>query len=174
MRTILFPLLLIGFLSASAITIYEEMTWKINQENSIVRFEAPKAKGVFSQVTGNISFDKRKLAESSFDVSVDVNSIKTGNGLKNAHAKGKQYFNVKEYPTIDFKSKSIKKKFKGFMVVGDLTMTGVTKEVKIPFTFKKNKEGATFEGDFKLDPTTFGQDKMGNEVKIALSIPVKE
>lgn len=174
MRTILFPLLLISFLSASAFTIYEEMSWKINQDNSVVRFEAPKAKGVFGQVTGNISFDKRKLAESSFDVSVDVNSIKTGNGLKNAHAKGKQYFNVKKYPTIDFKSKSIKRKFKGFIVTGDLTMTGVTKEFKIPFTFKKKKDEATFEGNFKVDPTEFGQDKMGNEVKVTLSIPVQE
>ncbi len=173
MKTILFPFLLVLLLSGSAYSIYEEMVWQINQEDSIVRFEAPKAKGVFGKVTGNIDFDKRRPAKSSFKVSVDVNSIKTGNGLKNGHAKGTQYFNVKEYPTIDFESTSIKKKIKGYEVIGDLTMTGEIQEVKIPFTFKQRKNQAVFEGAFKIDPTQFGQSKMGNEVEITISIPVE-
>jgi polyisoprenoid-binding protein YceI len=40
---------------------------------------------------------------------------------------------VEEYPTITFKSTSIRKSDDGFVAVGDLTIRDVTRTVEIPF-----------------------------------------
>ena len=49
------------------------------------------------------------LPASSFNVSVDVNTINTGVDSRDSHLKKEEYFNAEKYPTINFASTSIEK-----------------------------------------------------------------
>lgn len=169
-----YTLVLVAFLfvAFSAFTIIEEIVWQIESEDFLVRFDAPKAKGVFDKMEGKISFDKKDLPTSNFKISIDVNSIKTGNGLKNAHARGVNYFNSQAYPTIDFESRSIDRKGGKYIVVGDLTMAGATQQFTIPFAFKQRGKKGTFESTFDINPMDFGLDKMGDKVSLEVRVPV--
>src|SRR4029450_565038 len=52
---------------------------------------------------------------------------------RDAHLKSPDFFNAKQYPTITFKSTSVKKgEGSALQVTGDLTMHGVTKSITVP------------------------------------------
>lgn len=51
--------------------------WNIDPDYSI-KFSGTRAEGTFSGLSGKIVFEPARLAQSSFDVEVDVNTIRTG------------------------------------------------------------------------------------------------
>ena len=57
-------------------------TWKISKDYN-VDFSAKGVNGIFKTFSGTINFDEAKLSESKFVLTIDVNSINTGNGLQN-------------------------------------------------------------------------------------------
>ena len=78
-----------------------------------------------------ISYDAADLTQSSFDISVDVDSIDTRNANRDKDLKGPDFFDVKQFPAMKFKSTSVKKTGDNTMdVTGDLTLKGVTKSIK--------------------------------------------
>lgn len=161
-------LLLIG----SAFTFIQSQDWKIADGYS-VKFEAGDPSGEFTGLKGSIKFDEANLAASKFDVTVDVASINTGNGMKNTHAKGAGWFDAEKYPTIAFTSSSINKTAAGYDAVGTLEMHGIKKDFTIPFTFANNTFSSTFDvarKDFSLDDGK--HEKMSPTIKVMLNIPV--
>ncbi|WP_207514521.1 YceI family protein [Longitalea luteola] len=149
--------------------------WTISDKYSI-KFSSNDVAGIFKTFTGNILFDEANLAASKFDVSIDVNSINTGNGLQNKHAKGAEWFDAAKFPAIKYTSKKIVKAGNGYQVTGDLQIKGITKEYTIPFTFKKAGAGATFNGSFTVNRSDFKIGKPGGDVaeqiKIDVAVPV--
>ncbi len=122
---------------------------------------------------GTIKFDEKNLAASQFNVTVDVASINTGNGMKNTHAKGANWFDAEKYPTIAFTSSAISKTAAGFEAKGTLEMHGVKKEIVLPFTFANNTFSANLEVnrmDFNLDDGK--HPKMSPTMKVAINVPV--
>lgn len=117
--------------------------------------------GMFRQTTGNIDPEKGTL-----DVKIDAKSIYTADKKRDEHLAGPDFFNVKEFPSITFKAKSMKKKGEGYQVSGDLTMKGKTQTVS--FMLKKVGEGKDpwgnqrigFEGSFTVNRMDFGVDYM--------------
>src|SRR3954469_24462913 len=107
MRKVLLPIAAAFVVLASAFTIAVQ-DYKISDGYS-VKFSASGASGIFRTLKGDISFDEKNLAASKFNVTIDVTSINTGNGLKNTHAKGGNWFDAKKYPEIKFASKEIVK-----------------------------------------------------------------
>src|SRR5689334_7577370 len=61
-------------------------------------------KGEFKGLKGTIRWDSANLANSSFNVSVDVNTINTGIDMRDNDLKKETYFNAEKYPTINFVS----------------------------------------------------------------------
>src|SRR5690349_9848467 len=61
-------------------------------------------KGEFQGLKGVILWDAANPANSSFDVSVDVNTINTGIEMRDKDLKEEKWFNSSKYPTINFKS----------------------------------------------------------------------
>ena len=149
--------------------------WAIADKYSIV-FTTSGVSGIFKNFNGNIIFDEQNIAASKFDVTVDVNSLNTGNGMQNKHAKSSEWFDAAKYPAIRFVSKKFTKAGAGYIVTGDLQMHGATKEVNIPFAFKRNGNAAKFEGNFNVNRNDFGIGKPGGEVgdviKLTASVPV--
>lgn len=65
-------------------------------------------------------------------MSAESKSINTGISMRDDHLRGEDYFHVEKFPTLTFKSTSVKKlKENEYEVTGDFTMKGVTKKVKL-------------------------------------------
>ena len=88
----------------------------------------------FDKTSGKVVMDF-EAKTGSVDVTIAATSVNTGFALFNEHIQGADYFDTAKYPTITFKSSSMK--FNGnkpVSLTGDLTIKGVTKPVKLEVT----------------------------------------
>jgi polyisoprenoid-binding protein YceI len=159
-------------IAASAFTVYQAQEWKIADGYS-VKFDGGDPSGEFTGLKGTVIFDENNLSASKFDVTIDVASINTGNGMKNTHATSAIWFDAEKYPTIAFTSNSITKTAAGYDAKGTLEIKGVKKDFTIPFTFANN----TFTSNFEVNRLDFGIDdgkhpKMVPNMKVSLNVPV--
>ena len=70
-----------------------------------------------------------------YPLTADVNTIDTDNEQRDGHLKNADFFDAAKFPSLTFKSTSIKKVAdKKFKLVGDLTLHGVTKSVTLDLT----------------------------------------
>jgi polyisoprenoid-binding protein YceI len=165
---------LLGLTAVFAFSVLAQ-NWTITDKYKI-SFSSNDVGGIFKTFNGSIAFDEANPAASKFDVTIDVNSINTGNGLQNKHAKGEEWFDATKYPAIKYTSTKIVKAGNGYQVTGNLQIKGVTKEYTIPFTFKKAGAGATFNGSFTINRSDFKIGKPGGDVaeqiKIDVAVPV--
>ena len=91
-------------------------------------------RGSFNNSAGSIKFDKDDYSSFSVDVTIQVDSINTHNEARDKHLKSPDFFDAATYPTITFKSNRLEKRGEGAVIVGDLTMRDVTKQLTIPVT----------------------------------------
>jgi len=170
------PSLLTLLLFASAFSIVYLQEWEIGN-NYEVRFSGKYAHGTFRKLQGELIFQEDDLNKSRFDVTIDVNSIETGNNLKNKHARGTHWFDTEKYPLIHFVSSSIAKTDTGYVASGELDLHGVKKPLNIPFRFEKTGDSALFRGRFKIDRGEFGigksKGKASDSTEVEVVVPVK-
>jgi polyisoprenoid-binding protein YceI len=87
--------------------------------------------GRFNAFSGTFAFD-RDPAQSNLTFEVNIDSIDTANAARDKHVKGPDFFNVKEFATASFKSKSFKAlDEKTYEVSGEMTLHGVTQPVVV-------------------------------------------
>lgn len=135
--------------------------------------------GDFRGLTGTIKFDPAQPTDADFDVSVDAGTIDTDIESRDNHLRRTEYFDVKNYPKISFKSTKITKTNNDsyLYMFGNVTIKGVTKEVKFPFTATAQNGGYLFEGSFKLNRRDFGVGgsslSLSDNVTVTLSIVAK-
>jgi polyisoprenoid-binding protein YceI len=157
------------------VTNASAQSWQISGNYS-VQFSCNMASGIFKDVKATILFDEQNPDNAKFNVNVDAGSLNTGNALMNKHAKSEEWLDATKYPAISFASKKIIKNGASYQVTGDLTLHGVTKEVSIPFAFKRAGNSASFAASFNIKRSDFNIGKPGGEVdeniKINLSVPV--
>lgn len=175
MRTLLIAILfsLIGAVATSAQST-------INTESSKVSFSV-KNMGGMNNVTGTITgmkgevkFDATNPSASKFNVTINPGTFNTGNGKRDDHMKSDDYFNVEKFTTIQFQSTSVKKVEKGYIASGKLTMTGITKDVQLPFVYSNNKLTGKLRvkrKDFKFGPG--GGFMIGKEVDVTIECVLK-
>jgi polyisoprenoid-binding protein YceI len=87
--------------------------------------------GVFEDVKGTANYEPGKKL--SLDVSIDTKSVDSGNSDLDKHLRSPDFFDVKEFPAMTFKSTSAEMKSANLWhVTGDLTIRGKTKRVTVP------------------------------------------
>jgi polyisoprenoid-binding protein YceI len=112
-------------------------TYQIDPAHSSAQFKVrhmmiSNVKGEFDKVTGTVNFDPANPAASTVEASIDVATISTREEQRDADLKSPNFFDVEKYPAITFKSKTVTATGSdSFTVAGDLTIHGVTKEVKL-------------------------------------------
>jgi polyisoprenoid-binding protein YceI len=156
----------------------QAQTYEPADANSKVKFAIKNfgvtTNGSFKGTTGAIVFDPANPGKSSFEVSVDANSVNTGIESRDNHLRKEDYFNVKEHPRISIKSTRIAASGDKFTLTGMLTMKGTAKEISIPFTATAKDNGYLFEGDFEINRKDFkvGGNSMvlGDVVTVSLSV----
>lgn len=136
----------------------------------------------FDKTSGKITLD-RAAKTGSVDVVIDTKSVNTGYALFNEHIQGEDYFDTAKYPTITFKSSSMK--FDGDKLVavdGNLTVKGVTKPVTLTVTsfhcmphpmLKKDACGANATTKIKRSEFNAGKNAPYVSDEVTLTIPVE-
>lgn len=120
--------------------------------------------GRFNEVEGKFSLDRETPAKSTFQLTIKADSIDTANKARDEHLRQPDYFDTKQFPTIEFKSTSTKAIDGGYEVTGDFTMHGKTKKIVLVLkggkehTFKDVKRVA-FSTELSLKRSDFGFDK---------------
>jgi len=167
---------LILALSLSAFTAAYLTAWQVKEADYDIKFSTKGASGTLTGLKGTINFDTADLANSRFDVTVDVNTINTGLGLKNKHAKAENFLDAEKYPTIRFASSTITPSSDGFVATGMLTIKDVSREVTIPFTFDDKGDEGVFRGAFELNRKDYNLEKnrIGEIIQVELVVPVNK
>jgi polyisoprenoid-binding protein YceI len=173
MRTATLLLLAIGLAMQVQAQSYEPTDTGSKVKFSIKNFSI-NTTGTFTGLKGAIVFDPANPAKSTFEVSVDANTVNTGTESRDNHLRKEDYFNVSAYPRISFKSDKITAQGNGFTMNGKLTMKGVTKDVSFPFSAVAKDKGYLFEGtlqlnrkDYKVGGNSF---VLGDNVTVDLSV----
>lgn len=91
--------------------------------------------GMFGKYSGKFSFDPKSVSSSQFEFTIDASSLDTKSEKRDEHLRGPDFFNVKQFPEITFKSKSVKVEEKLLQITGTLTMHGVSKDIVLPLTY---------------------------------------
>ncbi len=135
--------------------------------------------GRFNEYSGTFSIDSSDPAKSSFNFSVKPESIDTANAKRDEHLKSPDFFNVKQFPTITFKSTSVKAVKDGYEVAGDLTLHGKT--VATTFILKggrsaefpKGVQRTGYTSQFVIKRSDFGvgqpTEAIGDDVYVVIS-----
>lgn len=111
--------------------------WKIDSSHSAAQFSVKhmmisNVRGEFSGVKGTVQLDHEKPQTAKVDATIDVSTVNTREPQRDEHLKGKDFFDVSQFPTATFKSKKVLDVSKGhFKLLGDFTLHGVTKEVTL-------------------------------------------
>ena len=118
-------------LPASATT----STWQIDPAHSAAQFSVrhlaiSTVRGGFSKVQGTVSLDDADASKSSVEVTIDVSTVDTREPKRDDDLRSDRFFDVKDFPTMTFKSSKVEQVAPGKLkVTGDLTIRGVTKPV---------------------------------------------
>jgi polyisoprenoid-binding protein YceI len=77
------------------------------------------------------AIDDANLELSKVNVIIDAASISSRDEKRDAHLKSADFFDVAKFPTVTFTSKAVRKNGANLEITGDLTIHGVTREVKL-------------------------------------------
>ncbi|MGA8230496.1 MAG: YceI family protein, partial [Candidatus Acidiferrales bacterium] len=88
-------------------------------------------KGHFSKVSGMLTLDESALENSRVEATIEAASIESRDGQRDAHLKSADFLDVDKFPTLRFKSTTIRLVRDGELAIeGDLTIRGVTHKVR--------------------------------------------
>jgi polyisoprenoid-binding protein YceI len=175
---------------ASTIPGYIAGTWTIDPVHSDVSFSVrhmmvSKVKGRFGSFSGTIVTAENPLA-STVTAEIDLNSIDTNNSQRDDHIRSADFFEVDKNPKITFTSTSVEGSGTDFVVHGDLSIKGHTKNVPLKFElngFGPDAYGGTragFSASTEISRKEFGVDfdlpidgggvVIGDKITVALEI----
>jgi polyisoprenoid-binding protein YceI len=144
--------------------------------------------GTFTQFEVKVTATKPDHSNAQVDVTVQIASINTNVAARDNHLKTADFFDTATYPTMTFKSTSIKKiKGNNYKLAGNLTMHGVTKPIVLDVIYKgtvtnpmnkKETSGFLFKGklnrmDYDIGPK-FPATFIGTEIAISGSVEFTE
>jgi len=111
--------------------------------------------GRFNEIAGAVVLDGNSLKE--ITATIQVRSVDTGIAQRDNHLRTADFFDEAKYPVITLTTKRMEKEGEQLVAFGDLTMHGVTKELRLP---------VTLHGPF-MDP--WGNVRIGLEAKAKLN-----
>jgi polyisoprenoid-binding protein YceI len=118
-----------------AIPSYLVGTWKADPAHSEIAFSVrhlmiSKARGRFTAYDVTIVTGE-DLLDSSVVATIDLASVDTGNATRDDHLRTADYLEVGKYPTMDYRSTGVRRTDDGWIIDGDLTLHGVTRQVPL-------------------------------------------
>jgi polyisoprenoid-binding protein YceI len=136
--------------------------------------------GMFNSIKGTATYEPGKSL--AMDVSIDTSSVDSGNTKLDEHLSSPDFFDVKEFPSMTFKSVSSEMKSANLWhITGDLTMRGTTKSVTVPVEVtgvSNTRMGARagFEAVFNIKRSEYGvsygveNGSLGDDTRVIVAI----
>jgi polyisoprenoid-binding protein YceI len=135
----------------------------------ITHLDLTSVHGRFNEFSGDITLDTSDPSKSSFKMTIKPDSVDTNSPKRDGHLKSPDFFNTKQYPSIDFVSTSVTPAEGGYQVTGNLTFHGETKPVTFTLKggkkieFPKGVQRTGYTTQFKIKRSDFGVGKKGLE-----------
>jgi len=135
--------------------------WKVDPAKStlgfVVTWDREPFRASFKRWTASIDFDSVELAKAKADVSIDIASFVSEDPENDKYRVGPNGLDVRRFAQARFVTKSFREISVGhYEAVGDLTLHGITKEVKLPFALAINGNSAHMTGELTLSRVDFG------------------
>lgn len=113
--------------------------YQVDQAHTNVGFRVAhmviaKTTGSFNDFDASFHFDPEDMSKFSLMATIQADSIDTANGQRDNHLRSPDFLDVASHPTITFRSTGLSMMDDGYVVTGDLTIRGVTKEIELPVT----------------------------------------
>ena len=110
--------------------------WHIDPRHSLAEFSVrhmmlSRVRGRFTAVSGTIVDAADDPKYSSVKATIDVTSLITGDPQRDEHLRSPDFFDVANYPSMTFESRRVTGPRDHFIVMGDLTIRGQTREVTL-------------------------------------------
>ncbi len=147
---------------------------QINNAKISFTFVAKDVDGTLEGFSSASNIDWDTPENSVIQGSVQTETIKTGNFLRDWSLRGSKYFDADEHPKISFKSTEVKRQNNALLVNGNLTIKGITKPISIRFT----KIGTTLKGTTTLfasdfDITILKKGRTSNKVLVRFDLELE-
>jgi polyisoprenoid-binding protein YceI len=139
-------------------------------------------KGRFTRFPVTFDFSPDELAASHLEVQVDTTSVDTGDKDRDDTLKSADLLSVAKFPQARFSATQIVKTASGFEAQGKLTIRDVTRDTRVPFTFRTaTEQGASvgyMSGKVTIRRLDFGvgqgewkaTDQVGNDVVVSFAL----
>jgi len=114
------------------------------------------ADGRFSRFAGEVLADPTNLASGRVRVSIEAASIDTGIGRRDNHLRSEDFLYVERFPTITFESTRVERDGARLLLVGRLTLRGVTREVRVPVEVSVADGRLEARGRFEINRDDYG------------------
>lgn len=134
-----------AFVAFTAFTVISA-TWKNDKAHSQLAFTVTHlgvsdVSGTFNDFDVTVESVKPDFSDAVFTLSAKISSIDTRVEMRNNHLRSADFFDAEKFPTLDFKSTSLKRAGKNkFKLNGDLTIHGVTKQVTLDLEYRGTVE----------------------------------
>jgi polyisoprenoid-binding protein YceI len=139
-------------------------------------------KGRFTRFQVALDFSAENLAASRLDVTIEMNSTDTGDQERDDTLKGADLFAVAKFPQAHFAASQINRTASGYEAVGKLTIRGVTRDARVPFSFRTATENGAavgyMSGKTSVRRLDYGvgqgdwkaTDQVGNDVAVSFTL----
>jgi polyisoprenoid-binding protein YceI len=130
--------------------------------------------GKFDKWDASLTFTSPEETSGTLAIKIQAASVDTGSGMKNGKLKGKDFFDVKNYPEITFVStKIVQTGHETYEVDGNFTIRGVSNPEKLTLTVPGNGTGsAEIKGKMVFNRKDYGMNKGIPFIKIADHVDV--
>ena len=122
----------------------DETKWTVDKSHAKLGFSAghllvSDVEGNFKSFNATITAGSDDFTNASVELSADASTISTDNDQRDGHIKSADFLDTAKFPKIEFKSTSFKpSKVKGtFIIKGNLTLHGITKEITLSASSKR-------------------------------------
>lgn len=145
--------------AASAAPASSDKVFGLSSKDSKIEFIGSKVtgshKGGFTNFTGELRVRDGKLAAAGNKIVIDMNSTWTDNSRLTGHLKSPDFFNATQFPNAEFVSTAIEKKTTNYMISGNLTLHGVTKQISFPADIQVSDQAVDVKAQFVLNRFDF-------------------
>jgi cytochrome b561/polyisoprenoid-binding protein YceI len=156
--------------------------WKVNAGSTLgfaTSWGGSAIEGRFDRWTADILFSPEALDRSKVSVSIDLASAVSGDAQRDESMQGADWFDVASHAKATFTATRFEKTGENrYVAIGTLTLRGVSKPQRLPFTLKIEGDKARVSGVTTLDRTAFGvgqgewksTDQIPAEVKVSVNL----
>jgi polyisoprenoid-binding protein YceI len=103
-------------------------------------------KGRFKSFQVSMDFDSGSREASRLEVTVEIKSLDTGDQERDDTLRGAELFAASKFPQAHFAAAQISRTAAGYEAVGKLTIRGVTRDARVPFSFRTATENGAQVG----------------------------